>query len=207
MRKISTIIALALIVTIGGVYAAWSYSQGAAAGSEITREINMAQVNTSGNKGTITATPSNFAFLVDDIGEKDYVAALTGTGELTVNFTPNAGSDAALATNGIKMIATVTVKYTGTTAPTYTGVDASGQTVTVVPVQSKANNTIVLTGEGTALTATLTAEQILGAIDFCYDTTANTTVNLKLPTKASNDAFHNVLKNYTIVINITEVVD
>ena len=207
MRKISTIIALALIVTIGGVYAAWSYSQGAAAGSEITREINMAQVNTSGNKGTITATPSNFAFLVDDIGEKDYVAALIGTGELTVNFTPNAGSDAALATNGIKMIATVTVKYTGTTVPTYTGVDASGQTVTVVPVQAKANNTIVLTGEGTALTATLTAEQILGAIDFCYDTTSNTTVALKLPTKTSNDAFHDVLKNYTIVINITEVVD
>lgn len=206
MKKISTIIALALIVTISSVYAAWSYSQGAAAGSEITREINMAQVNTSGNKGSITATPSNFAFLVDDVDAKDYIAALVGTGELQVNFTPNAGSDANLATEGIKMIATVTIKHEGT-ATTYTGVNAAGETVTVIPVKAKTNNVINLTGDGKATTATLTAEQILSVLDFCVDSTTGSVVSLKLPTKAANDAFHSVLKNYTIVINITEVVD
>ena len=56
MKKLSVLIALVLCVTIGGVYAAWNYSQGTTASVDVSREINMAQVVTSGNKGTITAT-------------------------------------------------------------------------------------------------------------------------------------------------------
>ena len=133
MKKLSTLIALALIVTIGGVYAAWSYAQGTTASSEITREINMAQVNTDSNKGTISVTPNNFAFLVDDIDAVDYVAALTATGELAITFTPATGADATLATNGISMVATITVAKTAA-ATTYTGIDSAGDPQTVVPL-------------------------------------------------------------------------
>ena len=200
MKKLSTLIAIALIVTIGGVYAAWSYAQGSAASNEITREINMAQVNTDSNKGSIAATPNNFAFLVDDAGEKDYVAELVGTGELALTFTPAVGADASLATNGIKMIATVTVTYVGTEAPTYTGVDKEGNSLTVVPVKAADNNVIQISGNGVDGATTITAAQIISALNFCEGK------QVKLPTKASNDNFHNVLKNYTIKIVVSEVV-
>ena len=209
MKKLSTLIALALVVVIGGVYAAWSYAQGTAASNEITREINMAQVNTDSNKGSIAATPNNFAFLVDDVvheGEttRDYVAELVGTGDISLVFTPSTGSDASLATNGIKMLATVTVTYTGSTAPTYTGVDKDDNTVTVIPVQAAADNTIDISGTGVDGNTKITAQQIVDALDFCE---ASQNKSVKLPTKAANDAFHAVLKNYTIKITITEVVE
>lgn len=200
MKKLSTLIAIALIVTIGGVYAAWSYAQGSAASNEITREINMAQVNTDSNKGSIAATPNNFAFLVDDAGEKDYVAELVGTGELALTFTPAVGADASLATNGISMIATVTVTYVGTEAPTYTGIDKAGNPITVVPVKAATDNVIDITGNGVDGTTVITAAQIISALNFCEGK------EVKLPTKASNDNFHNVLKNYTIKIVVSEVV-
>ena len=215
MKKLSTLIAIALIVTIGSVYAAWSYAQGTAASNEITREVNMAQVNTDSNKGSIAATPNNFAFLVDDVDEKDYVADLVGTtgGDLTLTFTPAVGADATLADTGIKMIATVTVTYTGTTAPTYTGVDKDGNAVTVIPLQAnteidpvtgRAKNIIVINGNGVDGATKITTEEIVGALDFCEESKDRT---VKLPTKAANDAFHAVLKNFTIKITITEVIE
>ena len=203
MKKLSTLIAIALIVTIGSVYAAWSYAQGSAASNEITREINMAQVNTDSNKGSIAATPYDFAFLVDDVDTKDYVADLVGTGDLTLVFTPATGADATLATNGIKMLATITVTYVGDSAPTYTGVDKNGDAVTVVPVKAAADNTIDITGNGVDGNTKITAAQIVGALDFCEESAGKTVM---LPTKAANDAFHTVLKNFTIKITITEVV-
>ena len=152
MKKLSLLIALALIVTIGGVYAAWNYSQGSAASVEITREINMAQVNTDGNKGTISASPSNVAFLVDDAG--DYHTTLTGTGEFAITFTPNAGADATARENGVKMIATITVKSSNNLK--YND---------VVPITHKdGENTVDLTPTGPSKTATLTVAQILDCV-------------------------------------------
>ena len=202
MKKLSTLIALALIVTIGGVYAAWSYAQGTTASSEITREINMAQVNTDSNKGTISVTPNNFAFLVDDIDAVDYVAALTATGELAITFTPATGADATLATNGISMVATITVAKTAA-ATTYTGIDSAGDPQTVVPLAANTTgnaNVITITGNGVDGTTKITAAQILGALVF------NEGKAIKLPTKADNDNYHNALKDYTIKITISEVV-
>jgi hypothetical protein len=202
MKKLSTLIAIALMLVIGSVYAAWSYAQGTTASNEITREINMAQVNTDSNKGSIVATPNDVAFLVDDLGTQDWVAELTGTGKFTLKFIPAAGADASLSTTGIKMIATVTVVYTGTDAPTYEGVDSEGNTVKVVPLQAKTGgaNVITIQGDGVNGTTELTVAQIIGALDFCEGK------SVKLPTKADNDKFHEVLKNYTIKIVVSEVV-
>jgi hypothetical protein len=139
---------------------------------------------------------------VDDVGEKDWVAVLVGTGDFKLEFIPAAGADASLSTTGIKMIATVTVVYTGTDAPTYEGVDSEGNTVKVVPLQAKTGgaNVITIQGDGVNGTTELTVAQIIGALDFCEGK------SVKLPTKADNDKFHEVLKNYTIKIVVSEVV-
>ena len=185
MKKLSLLIALALVVTIGGVYAAWNYAQGNTASVEITREINMAQVNTDSNKGSISATPTNVSFLVDDAGS--YHTKLTGTGEFAITFAPSTGADATTISNGIKMIATITVK---------SDFNLKYQD-SIVPITVKnGQNVIDLTPTGPSKTATLTVEQILGAVELC---------DVVLATKAENDAFHTVLNDYTIVITVSEV--
>lgn len=187
MKKLSLLIALALIVTISGVYAAWNYAQGSTASVEITREINMAQVNTDSNKGSISATPSDVSFLVDDGGS--YHTVLKGTGKFDITFTPSTGADATTISNGIKMVATVTVRSTNNLK--YEG---------VTPITAKTENNanvIDITPSGASKTAELTVDQILGAVELC---------DVVLDTKAKNDAFHSVLNDYTIVITISEVV-
>ena len=188
MRKLSSLIAIALIVTIGSVYAAWNYAQGATAEVEITREINMAQVNTNSNKGTISATPNNVAFIVDDEnpGNGVYHAILTGTGSFTVNFTPATGADSTTVTTGIKMQATIEVKSKN-------GTKYDGKT----PITHKEGENVIALNDGAAtLQATLEVEDILECLELC---------NVNLPTKADNDAFHAVLNDYTIYITISEV--
>ncbi len=187
MKKLSVLIALALIVTISGVYAAWNYAQGATASVEITREINMAQVNTDSNKGSISATPSDVAFLVDDGGE--YHTKLKGTGKFDITFSPSTGADADTIANGIKMIATITVRST---------TDSKYEGLTPITAKTENNaNVIDITPNGPSKTATLTVAEILDAVELC---------DVVLDTKLENDAFHTVLNDYTIVITISEVV-
>ena len=189
MRKLSTLIAIALIVTIGGVYAAWNYAQGTTASVEITREVQMAQVVTSGNKGTITATPSGVVFIVDDAG--NYQAELDASGEFAISFAPATGADADTINKGIVMKATITLKTTAgvsDSALLYEG---------VAPLTVNSNNEITFNNGNPTKSATLEASAIADCL---------TLATVKLDTKAKNDAFHNVLKNYTIVITISEVV-
>ena len=158
----------------------------------------MAQVVTNGTKGTITATPKdNFAFLVDDKG--GYIAELVGTGNIQINFTANPGADQTTKDNGIKMIATVTLN--SESGLTYND-PSTTEKEEIVPITVKTGaNVIKLNvdekGELKADDeATITAAQIVACLEL---------VDVKLDTKAKNDAFHTALKDYTIVITISEV--
>ncbi len=211
MKKLSVLIALVLCVTIGGVYAAWNYSQGDTASVNVSREINMAQVVTNGTKGTITATPqNNFAFLVDDIANDTpngdgtytdikYKAVLVGTGDIQINFTANPGADQTTKDYGVKMIATITLsakdnlKY----SDPHTSQD-------VVPITVREGENVIALGENTnnknnnpdiTNEAKITAQEIVDCLELA---------NVILDTKAENDAFHTALKDYTIVITISE---
>ena len=143
MKKLSVLIALVLCVTIGGVYAAWNYSQGDTASVKVSREINMAQVVTNGTKGTITATPKdNFAFLVDDKG--GYIAELVGTGNIQINFTANPGADQTTKDNGIKMIATVTLN--SESGLTYND-PSTTEKEEIVPITVKTGANVIVLGD------------------------------------------------------------
>lgn len=107
MKKLSVLIALALCLTIGGVYAAWNYSQGnvqtafgnIAVGQN--HQISITEAITDNSKGTISVDATNLKFVIDDTGS--HVAGLTITGSVKVSFTPNAGADEEVATNGIPL--------------------------------------------------------------------------------------------------------
>lgn len=94
MKKLSLLIALALLITVGGVYATWSYAENTAvASSTIAPQVKLLGT-TNTTKGTITIEGSpSVAF--DQYGVNDYRAKLVWTNEVvTVKFNPAQGTTA-----------------------------------------------------------------------------------------------------------------
>lgn len=201
MKKLSTIIALALVITIGGVFAAWHYSIGAVDSLTIKPGLQMTSVETSSDvaKGKIDQIAAhNFTFRVDDTydylkndgddstnptEDDKYLAMLVGTGEWEINFTANESASLDIQQNGIKLIATVTV----TGDAQYDG---------KVLLTAATDNVIELGFVNETNTATIKASDILGCLVFVED--------VVLDTPAENATFATALSNYTINVVITE---
>ena len=60
MKKLSTLIALLLCVTVGGVYATWTYTSDAVDIMDVTKEavIELENATTSGAAGTFPSPPT-----------------------------------------------------------------------------------------------------------------------------------------------------
>lgn len=104
-KSISLLLVLALFVTIGGVYAAWSYAETpltAVHGHFGSFGVASAVVNNS--KGTITVNGENAHLTFDQTSATDYTANLVGSGSIVLIFSPSevwANSNAD--TNAIQM--------------------------------------------------------------------------------------------------------
>lgn len=118
MKKLSILVALIVCVTIGGVYATWTY-----AGTEVAPQqdpvINkMGEVTFSGAAGAYHVENNTLAFIVEPKGNT-FDAELTTSGSAVIRFTPDATiSDAALED---ALNATITVVGTDLEAATYGG--------------------------------------------------------------------------------------
>ena len=116
MRKITALIMMALLVTIGGVYASWLYATGGAV--ELTEKgigINMvgAQADNETTIGYFDFS-DNLIFDIDDPADDGILhkAVLVpgATSSIKITFTPNpAAGDAAIEDLGIAMRLTVSV--------------------------------------------------------------------------------------------------
>lgn len=203
VRRMSLILALALIVTVGGVYAAWTYSEGAPAALDVKSKPGMASINAHIEKGSITtAGTSNLAFKVDDAtpdNAADYTATVATEGSASIKFVPaSAGVDEDVKTNGIRLMATVTVtNVSGTTLAKYEN-DAG---VEVAIFSAKAENTFLLNGGNKCApgaTITFQASEVMACLDFCENT------EVTLPSYGDYTAFAQALNTYQIVITISE---
>ena len=188
MKRLSLIIALALVVTIGGVFAVWHYDRGEVS-LEISRSATMAAIQSDTSKGVIAivdSEPNNLKFLVDDIDTKDYIAALVPSGSITVKFSPAANADQVVINNGIKMKATVTLQ----------GEKHQYDSKDIFTV--KATNSFELNnGVATKDNVVITAEQIANCLTFVD--------GVVLDSYEDNVAFENAMKTYTIVVTISEI--
>ena len=203
MKKLSTIIALALVITIGGVYAAWHYNRGAVS-LEFTRSATMASVQSDTSKGSIaidqTANSNQgntLKFLVDDTGEIDWVADLVPSGSVWVKFTPAQNADAIVQEKGIRMMATITV--TGT-KQVYTDPN-TGKAITIFQ-EKTGENSFVINDVATKGSVEITAEQIANCLDFNVGLADNEV--LKLDSYDENVNYEVAMKTYVITITITE---
>jgi len=118
MKRLGIIVFMALVLTVGGVYATFHYAQHDAtpASATLTPHIEDAVLTTA--KGTITITKNDFAITVND-RDDNLTTKYTTTGETKVKFTPAPqGADADVVANGIKLKLVIEFegpnKYNGT---------------------------------------------------------------------------------------------
>ena len=194
MKRLSAIIALALVITVGGVFAAWHYDRGEVS-LEITRTALMASVQSDTSKGSIVVdhTANNnqgntIKFLVDDAGVMDWKAELVPSGSGYVKFNPAPNADAGVQASGNKMKATVTV----------TGTQAKYDNKAIFTAKD-GNNSFIVSNTPTKDAVPITAEQIAACLVF------NEGQEVVLDTYDENVAFENAMNTYNIVITITEL--
>ena len=200
MRKLSTIIALALIITIGGVFAIWHYAQDEVS-LETTITSTMADVKSDTQKGTITVVSNNLSFSVDDLGTTDWKAELVKSGSLVFKFEPTNGADADVVANGIKLQATITIAGLQNTYDNSSEVDSGDYKEITVFSTKTGDNTIEINGGNPTkdTNITITAEDIANCLIF------NEGTDVYLRTYANNIAYETALTTYTITVTISEI--
>lgn len=97
----------ALLTTVGGVYAQFTYAQGNVEQAEISMQKNLATAATNTEKGTINVT-GDFLVSIDDTNN-DLMTETTISGDLTISFTPAQGADADVRDNGIPLKMTIAI--------------------------------------------------------------------------------------------------
>ena len=109
MKRLAAIMAGALLTTVGGVYAQFTYAQGNVDEQVISAQKNLAEaVGGETKKGTINVT-GNFTVSIDDT-DKNLITETTITDTLQVSFTPAAqGADADVRDHGIKLKMTIVI--------------------------------------------------------------------------------------------------
>ncbi len=198
MKKISSIIALALVITIGGVFAAWHYSTGTidflSAGPGL--QMTSVEVHSDTAEGVIDQISAHtFSFRVDDKHDyltndgddgtvptdaDKYVAILTATGSWQIQFTPNEHASIDVQ-NGVPLLVTVTVEGNSQ----YDG--------KVLLTEKTGANSFVI--DETLGVITINSDDILDCLEFVD--------GVVLDTPEKNTAFANVLANYVIRITVT----
>lgn len=103
MKKLSLLIALILCVTIGGVYATWTYTQNTDVADEtINMTMNLTDVAYSGSYGTYKIDTSSLKLKIDPKAGTTHTTALFIEGNIVITFTPNSVAPQEVKENGVE---------------------------------------------------------------------------------------------------------
>lgn len=122
MKKLSLLIALALCVTIGGVWATWSYSEQNAVNEEaLNFAVSLEGYKAGeGAKGALSTLENTLKMVVDDTGEVDYVADLVYTGRIVILFSAYNNASETVKQNGIPVEFTINSSLAYNEQPIFT---------------------------------------------------------------------------------------
>ena len=107
MKKLSILMAGLTCLTVGGVYATWTYAQNADVDSKTqVLGIAMADIADSGAYGTyeIIRSKTEGLITVDATSESNHTARLSYNGTITLKFTPSPSADETVKTQGVKSV-------------------------------------------------------------------------------------------------------
>lgn len=205
MKKLSGIIAAAVCVTIGGVYATWTFADNndiARIQTDIT--VGLTDIQTSGTAaGTYTFKDNTIAIVVDQKEVGNHTAVLGITGSITVVFTPNINAGEAVETGAIKTGFWVKTNIDETAWVYDDDSDASG----ALQIFDVSNTTQVIDGVGEA--ATNWTKQTDGTFEYVIK--AETLAQLiafknefKIESKAEHESFDTALSAGHFVLYVND---
>ena len=193
MKRLGLIIAMALVLTVGGVYATFNYAQNNVDSVNATLTKAIAGTNTETAKGTITIDASGFTIRVDDKGVLEngegngtLVTGYRNQGTVKVTFTPAKGADATVTDEGVTLKLTISFSNNR-----YNGTDIF-KTVDYDPT------TGVPLGKGTK-------NDVTGVFEYDVELGKYLAVNeISLPTMSDYDSFSTAYGNAQITITVSE---
>ena len=193
MTKLGLIILMALVLTVGGVYATFNYAQGEVVSKNTTLNKSLATAKTESAKGEIAIDVEGFLLKIDDTGT-NLKTGLDAQGSVTITFTPATGADGSVVADGVNL--KLEISFTNNTY-TQNGVDYQ-----VFKTTDKYNATTgVVLGTGTKNGDKFEYTVSLGQ----YFTVSE----IPLPTLADYNAFHTWFfaesGNAVVTITVSEV--
>ena len=170
MKKLSLIVAMAVVLTIGGVFATWNYVDTTAYTATEGVTIGIAGTGTLGDSGSLQAAVSGFQIIPTAENGSNYTAILSADSKVTLTFTPSLGSKYNDGTP-------LKIKYTVTVDDNPT-VDIGGgsKDIFVVTTKTDVETTFAATTGQSPVTIELSASDLGIALNtFVLDTSAKYT--------------------------------
>ena len=187
MKKLSLLIALCMLLTIGGVYATWTYTQNTDVADEaVNMNLNLTDVAYSGSYGTYNVDVTGLSLKIDPKAGTTHTTALYATGNIVVTFTPNSVAPADIKENGVKTTYAFTLAN-----PNWKYEDKD-----IVTVNHTEKHDVVWqdNGDGT-FSFTISAEEFMKHVAL---------TEFELDTKVKYDAYNAVLGTGSIVITVSD---
>ena len=206
MKKISTLIALATLVTVGSVYASWQYTSGSIKTDFfLDGSTNVGITDKVGaKKGALTINRDGFSIVIDDTNN-DHYADFSVTGDIVITWTPaNFGAlTADEQANGLKLYFQLS-----STIGAYKEIDVFALCDDAHAIGAPEKN---VSGGVTTFTYKITAAQIDKALSFYTNEFSENEDEddgvLFLDTEPEYDAFKENLHNGALKITIGEQSD
>ena len=191
MKKLSLLVALALLITVGGVYATWTYTQTTDVADEsVGMAMNLTGVAYAGSYGAYEINRDNLKLTIDPKTGTSHTTSLKIEGELKVTFTPATFAPAAIKENGVPSTFSFSLsndnwKYD----------DGEGEDF-IVTLKHTDDHDIEWTpnGDGT-FSFTLNATQLAEHIELS---------EFELDTKSDYDSFTEALRGGQIVFSVSD---
>lgn len=102
MKKLATLIAIMLMVTIGGVYASWTYLNNTdVADQKKDKTMNLTGIVYTTSYGAYSLNADTLLMKIDPVQGTSHDTGLVVEGEIIITFTPNVYATEEVKTNGI----------------------------------------------------------------------------------------------------------
>lgn len=205
MRKLSVLIALALCLTIGGAYAAWSFATDNVTDATVTNIGIGMEVEETGSKGTLAATFTGYSYeVVPGVGNVPTLQNNATDANLVITFTTNANAEESVKANGIAVEVSIDV----TDGDPFTGTAHEIEKTNVLGAKTT-NGITINAGTGTGAWDNRT-ENLDGTVTFTKTITSNTVMswieiknNAPLTDVKNAEAFETAVKAGSFTITVT----
>ena len=188
MKKLGLLIGLAICVTVGGVYATWTYTQNTDVADEtVNMTMNLTDVAYSGSYGTYKVDITGLTLTIDPKPGTTHTTSLVAEGAIVLKFTPNSVAPEEIKQNGVES----TFKF-GLSNPSW---KYDGQDIVTLKHSEAEAFTWGAPGVDGVFTHTIPASEIGDHIEL---------TEFVLDTKAKYDAYNTALGQGQITITVSD---